>query len=184
MRKLIYGINLTADGCCDHTQLSGSDEMHHYFTDLMDGVDLLLYGRKTYELMVPFWPDYIKTEVGPEPVMKFAKRFSEIGRVVVSTTLENVYQNTNIIRTNLAEEVLKLKREPGGIISTGGVSLPAQLLALGLVDEIYLLVHPVISGNGRRLVDGSNLQEQLKLELLDSRVLGSGSIALHYSVVK
>lgn len=60
MRKVIYGINLTPDGCCDHTKFGGSEETVEYFTDLMQDVDLIIYGRKTYQLMVPYWPDVAK----------------------------------------------------------------------------------------------------------------------------
>jgi dihydrofolate reductase len=180
MRKIVYGINLTADGCCDHTKLSGSEEMHVYFTNLMHNVDLIIYGRKTYELMVPYWPDIAKNQSGTETENAFATTFNAIDKVVVSQTLEDVGGNTRIIRANLREEVLKLKQAAGKDISIGGVSLPSALIALGLVDEFYFLVHPTIVGEGRRLLDGTNLQQNLNLKLVDSKVLESGSIALHY----
>jgi dihydrofolate reductase len=82
--------------------------------------------------------------------------------------------------TNLAEEIQQLKQEPGKNISLGGVSLPSELIRLGLVDEYYFLVHPILSGEGRRLLDGINIPGQLHLKLADSRTLPSGAIALHY----
>jgi len=66
MRKLIYAINLSVDGCCDHTKLSGGEDVHEYFTALMQDVDLLVYGRKTYELMVPYWPNVPKINLGKQ----------------------------------------------------------------------------------------------------------------------
>jgi dihydrofolate reductase len=180
MRKVIYGINLSADWCCDHTKFSGGEETHAYFTDLMTDVDLIIYGRKTYELMVPYWPDVARAKSGVASVIKFAETFDAIDKVVFSGSLHSVEGNTKLIRSNLAEEVLKLKKEPGKNISIGGVELPSQLMALGLVDEFHFLVHPVIVGEGRRLFENTHLDVPLKLNLVDSRVLRSGSIALHY----
>lgn len=180
MRNIIYGINLTADGCCDHTQSSGSEEIHEYFTDLMRDVDLIIYGRKTYQLMVPYWPDVAKKQSGTKTENEFAQTFDAIDKIVCSRTLDKVEGNARIIRENLEAEILKLKQEPGKNISIGGVSLPAELIRLGLVDEFYFLVHPVIAGKGRRLIDGIGLQDQLNLKLAGSRTLKSGCIGLHY----
>jgi dihydrofolate reductase len=180
MRNVIYGINLSTDGCCDHTKFGGGEEIHEYFTDLMQDVDLIIYGRKTYELMVPYWPEVAKNQSGTKTVNRFAQTFDAIDKIVVSRTLENAEGNTRIIRANLADELLKLKQEPGKKISVGGVSLPSELIALGLVDEFYFLVHPIIVGQGRRLFDDTGLQEQQHLKLVDSKTLKSGYVALHY----
>jgi dihydrofolate reductase len=180
MRKVVYGINLTADGCCDHTKFSGSDETHKYFTDLMHNVDLIIYGRKTYQLMVPYWPDVAKNRSENKAANEFAQTFEAIDKVVFSRTLDKVEENTRLITENLADEVLKLKQEAGKDISIGGVELPAQLMVLGLVDEYYFLVHPIIAGQGRRLLDNTLLQDQLNLKLADARTLKSGCVALHY----
>lgn len=180
MRKVIYGINLTADGCCDHTKVNGSEEIHEYFTDLMHDVDLIVYGRKTYELMVPYWPDVAKSQSETKAVNEFARVFTAINKVVFSRSLESAEGNTRIIRGNLREEFLKLKQEPGKNISIGGVDLPEQLIALGLVDEFYFVVHPIIAGEGRRLFEDTSLQQQLNLKLAGSQILKSGCVALHY----
>jgi dihydrofolate reductase len=180
MRKVIYGINLSADGCCDHTKFSGGEDIHEYFADLFQDVDLIIYGRKTYQLMVPYWPDVAKSQSGTKTENKFAEAFDAIDKIVVSRSLDYVEGNARIIRTNLAEEVLKLKQEPGGKISIGGVTMPSELIALGLVDEFHFVVHPVIVGQGRRFLDDINLQVCLNLKLVDSKMLKSGCIALHY----
>lgn len=180
MRKVVYGINLTTDGCCDHTKGIAGEDIHEYFTDLMQDVDLIVYGRKTYELMVPYWPEVAKKQSGTKTEIRFAETFNAIDKIVVSRSLESVEGNTKIIRANLAEEILKLKQEPGKKISIGGVSMPSELIALGLVDEFYFVVHPVIAGEGRRLLDDTNLQKQLNLKLVDAKVLPSGCVALHY----
>jgi dihydrofolate reductase len=180
MRNVIYGINLSTDGCCDHTKFSGGEETHEYFTDLMRDVDLIIYGRKTYQLMVPYWPDVAKNKSGTKATNEFAQTFDAIDKIVVSRTLDKAEGNTRVIRENLADEILKLKQEPGKNISIGGVSLPSELIALGLVDEFYFLVHPVIAGQGRRFLDDTGLQVPLNLKLVDSKMLKSGCVALHY----
>jgi dihydrofolate reductase len=180
MRKIIYGINLSADGCCDHTKFSGGEGIHEYFTNLMRDVDLIIYGRKTYQLMVPYWPELAKNPSEDKAANAFAQAFDAIDKVVFSRSLDKVEGNTRLIRSNLAEEVLKLKQESGKNISIGGVSLPSELIALGLVDEFYFLVHPAIAGQGRRLFEDTDLQQPLDLKLVDTQMLTSGCIALHY----
>lgn len=182
MRNIIYGINLTADGCCDHTKGNGTEDVHEYFTDLMQDVDLLVYGRITYQLMVPYWPDIAKSQSETKTSNKFARTFDAIDKIVFSKSLDSAEGNTRIIRGNLAEEILKLKQLPGKKISIGGVDLPSQLIALGLVNEFHFVIHPVIVGEGRRLFDNINLQKRLNLKLVNSKVLKSGSVALHYII--
>jgi dihydrofolate reductase len=89
-------------------------------------------------------------------------------------------KNTRIVRTNLQDEILKLKQEPGKNILTGGVSIPSQLIELGLVDEYHFVVQPIVAGEGRRLMEGVSLPEKLQLKLVDSKFLKSGCVALHY----
>lgn len=180
MRKVIYGINLTADGCCDHTKGIANEEIHKYFTDLMRDVDLIVYGRKTYELMVPYWPNVAVNRSGTASENEFARVFTAIDKIVFSRTLNSAEGNTRILRTGLRDEILKLKQEPGKNISIGGVDLPAQLIELGLVDEFYFVVHPVVAGAGRRLFEDTHLQEQLNLKLVASKTLRSGHVTLHY----
>jgi dihydrofolate reductase len=183
MRNLIFGINLSIDGCCDHTKFNGDgDEMHEYFAHLMQNADLLVYGRKTYELMVPFWPDVAKNHSGEtKAINEFAQTFDAINKVVFSKSLDRAEdKNTCIVRTDLKDEILKLKQEEGKNILLGGVDLPSQVIAMGLVDEYHFVVHPVIAGAGTRLLEGINLQKALQLKLVGSKVLKSGCIAVHY----
>lgn len=181
MRKIIYGINITLDGCCDHTKGIGDKETHEYFTDLLRQVDLLVYGRKTYELMVPFWPDVAREQSMDDASNEFARVFTAINKVVFSHTLTSVEDtNTRIVRTDLQEEILKLKQQEGGNISIGGVDLPSQLIALGLVDEYHFVVQPVIAGAGRRLLDETILLKNSDLKLVETKVFKSGCVALRY----
>jgi dihydrofolate reductase len=182
MRNLIFAINITLDGCCDHTKVDGGEDIHDYFTHLLREVDVLLYGRKTYQLMVPFWPDVARNHSGQTRAMNdFAEAFDAVKRIIVfSQSLDRAEgKNTRVLRTNLRDEVLKLKQEQGRPILTGGVTLPAQLVELGLVDEYRFVVHPVLAGEGRRLLEGINSQEKLKL--MESKSFKSGHVALRYS---
>ena len=180
MRNIIYGINLTADGCCDHTRFGGGEEIHEYFTDLLRKVDLVVYGRKTYQLMVPYWPEVAKKQSGSKATNEFAKTFDALDKIVCSRSSDSFEGNPRVIRANLAEEILQLKQESGKSISLGGVSMPSELIALGLVDEYYFLIHPILVGQGRRLLDATHLPDQQHLQLADARTLASGCIALHY----
>lgn len=184
MRKLIYSINLTIDGCCDHTRVNASEDIHDYFAQLLREGDLLIYGRKTYELMVPFWPDIAKNKSGQTRSMnEFAEAFDSMkGIVVFSRSLDKPKgKNTRIVRGNLGEEIRKLKREEGKPMLAGGVDLASQLIALDLVDEYRFVIHPVLAGEGRRLLEGIQLQERLQLKLVDTKNFRSGCVALHYA---
>ncbi len=182
MRNLIYAINLTIDGCFDHTNTIADDELLEYYTRLVQDADLLVYGRKTYQLMVPYWPDVAKNLSGESKAdLEFAQAFECSNKIVFSRTLHSAEgSNTRIVRTNLQNEILKLKQEQGNNILTGGVDIPSQLIEVGLVDEYYFVVHPVVAGEGRRLLDGISLQEKAHLKLVDTKIFKSGIVALHY----
>jgi len=182
MRNVIFAINTTLDGCCDHTKQLADDETHEYFTHLLRNVDLLVFGRVTYQLMVPFWPEVARTQSMSKAENEFARTFDSLPRVVFSRSLDSADDGkTRIIRTNLHDEMLKLKREPGKGILIGGISLPSQLIELGLVDEYRFVVGPMLAGEGRRLMEGVSLPEELRLRLVESKTLGSGCVALRYS---
>ena len=178
MRKLIYAINITLDGCCDHTKGIASEELLEHYTQLLHEVDLSIYGRKTYELMVPYWPDIAKSHAGSKAENEFADAFESVNRVVLSRTLESADGKTRIVRGNLREEIVKLKHEPGRNILLGGVNVPAQLAELGLVDEYRFVVQPIVAGEGRGLFEG--LPQRLQLKLVESKSFGPGCVALSY----
>ena len=187
MRNLVFAINITVDGCCDHTKTvqeqagdDDRDENYEYYSDVLREADLLVYGRKTYELMVPFWPEVAKNRSMRKAANEFADVFDSLDKVVFSQSLDTAGENTRIVRTNLADEILRLKQQPGKKILTGGVSVPSQLIELGLVDEYRVLVHPVIAGEGTRLLEGISLPKQLQLSLVESKIFKSGCVALRY----
>jgi dihydrofolate reductase len=183
MRNLIFAINTTLDGCCDHTKFNPDDETLEYFTHLTRDADTFVYGRKTYQLMVPYWPDVAKNPSGQTKAdIEFAQAFDAINNIVVfSQSLGSPEEKkTRIVHTGFHDEILKLKQEQGKNILTGGVSIPSQLEELGLIDEYHFVVHPIVVGDGRRLFEGINLQEKLQLTLVDSKTFKSGSVALRY----
>ena len=113
--------------------------------------------------------------------IEFAQTFVSKKKIVFSRSLASAEdENTRIIRTNLRDEILKLKQEPGKDILVGGVDVPSQLMELGLIDEYRLLVIPIIAGEGRRLFEGVHLPEKRRLKLVESKTFKSGCIALRY----
>src|ERR1700690_3665528 len=182
MRNVIYAINVTIDGCCDHTKFKPDEDTFGYFMHLLRDVDLLVYGRKTYQLMVPYWPDIAKSQSETKADIEFAQTFVSKKKIVFSRSLDSGDDgNTRIVRTNLRDEVLKLKQEQGKNILVGGVDIPSQLMQLGLIDEYRFVVGPTLGGAGRRLLEGVSLPEKLQLKLVESKVFKSGCVALHYS---
>ena len=180
MRKLIYAINITLDGCSDHTKGGGNVEILNYYTDLVGKSDLAVYGRKTYQLMVPYWPNAAKDKSSSKPEKAFAEAFNSMPKIVFSKKLKasQVEKGVKIVRGNLKNEILKLKKQSGGNILTGGVSIPSQLIALGLVDQLNVVVNPLLVGDGRRLLEGFSLDQELKL--VEVKKFKSGSVLLRY----
>jgi len=184
MKKVIFAINTTLDGVVDHMKIGPPDqETGEYFIRLTRDTDTFLYGRKTYQLMVPYWPDVAKNPSGRTTgAIEFAQAFGAVDKIIVfSQSLDSVEEKrTRIVRTGLRDEVLKLKQEQGKNIMTGGVTLASQLAELGLIDEYHFAVHPIIAGEGRRLFEGINLQEKLQLKLVESTAFKSGTVVLRY----
>ena len=181
MRNVIFAIGFTLDGCCDHTHTVADPDVLDHYTRLLGEVDLLVYGRKTYELMVPYWPDIAKSQSETKSENEYAAAFDSLNRIVFSRSLERAdSEKTKIVRGNLRDEILKLKQEPGKGILLGGVDVPSQLIKLDLVDEYRFVVLPILVGQGRRLLEGVSLPDRLNLKLVESKTFKSGCVALRY----
>lgn len=181
MRKVVFGINITADGYCSHTDGIVDEELHKYFTDVLRKADIMLYGRITYQLMVPYWPDVAKDQSETKATNEFARVFNSLDMIVFSTTLKHVEGNkTRIVRANLAEEVLALKQQHGKDICVGSLSIASQLSEFGLIDEYHFVVHPVIAGKGPRLFETVKLPERIRMDFVGSNTFQSGVVALQY----
>ena len=178
MRPLRYSINVTLDGCCDHRAMSADEETHRHATAALDRADALLFGRVTYEMMESAWRPPGQTEAMPDWTAPFGRTIDAAKKYVVSSTLDRVDWNAELVRGDLGDAVRELKREPGKGLLVGGVTLPLALAELGLIDEYELVVHPRLVGHGPTLFAG--LSKHVDLRLVDRVELGSGAVAMRY----
>ncbi|MES2554975.1 MAG: dihydrofolate reductase family protein [Bacteroidota bacterium] len=178
MKKLIAGINMTLDGVCDHTAVSPDDEVHEHYSELLRSGDAILYGRTTYQLM-EYWRDLVEHPSGNKASDEFAIIMNTISKVVFSHTLETVdWKSARVAAKTLKEEIMELKRQPGRDIFVGSPSLIVQAMNLGLVDELQLMVHPVIAGKGMLLF--KDIHDRIELKLIRTKTFGCGAIILYY----
>ncbi|WP_411823879.1 dihydrofolate reductase family protein [Leptospira sp. 'Mane'] len=181
MRKVVFGINITSDGYCSHEGMIADDDLHKYFTNLLSNASDILYGRITYQLMVPFWPDVARNQSMSETSNEFAQIFTSLKKILFSNTLKHVEDtNTRLSNQNIADEVIALKKQPGKDILVGSLSLASQLSQHHLIDEYHFVIHPVLVGKGPRLFDNLSLEENIRLDFLGSETFKSGTIAHHY----
>lgn len=178
VRKVIFAINITIDGYCGHETGIADDELHAYFTRLLQDSGVNIFGRNTYHLMYPYWHDVAVNQSESKTINEFARIFDSIPKIVFSTTLRSVeWNNTTLLHSNLREEIMKLKQQPGKNIFIGGLNIAAQVAEWNLIDEYHFVVHPIIAGKGPRLFESV---ENRTLNLVGSKTFGSGVVALHY----
>ena len=184
MRKLVYECNVSLDGFADHTAAGVvDDELHYFFSGLLDDTDIELFGRVTYQLMESYWPFAHEDPKANRGMLEFADKFNAIPKIVFSNSLQKAdWNNTKLIKGDAVEEVKKLKQQPGKNISIGGIHLASTLMNAGLIDEFWILIHPVIVGKGRRLFE--EIKERQNLKLVETKKLNSGVVALHYLSIK
>ena len=179
MGKVIFSINSTINGFADHTSGIVDDELHDFFADYLDNVDVVLMGRKTYELMEDYWPVAHEDPRNTKSTLKFADKFNSVRKIIFTRTLKEVkWQNSKIAEKNLIETINVLKNEKGKNISAGSLSIASQLLEQNLIDEFWILVHPIIAGDGKRLFESFNGKHELKLA--NTLIFKSGVVVLHY----
>src|SRR5689334_17188160 len=178
MRPLRYSINVTLDGCCDHRAIPADDELHRHAIENLDHADALLFGRVTYEMMEAAFRPPAGAGARPPWMEPFARTIDAAKKYVVSSTVDRVDWNAQLVRGDLAESVRRLKREPGKGLFTGGVKLPMALVELGLIDEYEFVVHPRVAGHGPTLFAG--LSRLLDLKLVSREEFRSGALAMRY----
>ena len=186
MRPLRYSINVTLDGCVDHREGIVDEELHRRAAETLARADALLFGRVTYEMMESAWrrPPLSPRKRGDEdgwrqPWMEpFARQIDAAKKYVVSSTLDRVDWNAELVRGDLGNFVQQLKREPGNGLLTGGVTLPMALAELGLIDEYEFVVQPRIAGHGPTLFAG--LPKRIDLRLISRLEYASGAVAMRY----
>ena len=178
MRPLRYSINVTLDGCCDHRVGIADEEIHRHAIENLTRADALLFGRVTYEMMEAAWRLETRTMAMPDWTEPFARTIDAAKKYVVSSTLDRVDWNAELVRGDLGEAVRRLKQEPGKGLFVGGVKLPMALAELGLIDEYEFVVHPRIAGHGPTLLAG--LSRYVDLTLTDRVELDSGAVVMRY----
>ena len=182
MRPLRHSINVTLDGCYDHRAGIADEDLHRHAAENLARADALLFGRVTYEMMEVAWraparagarPDWMQPWMEP-----FARTIDAAKKYVVSSTLERVDWNAELVRGDLGKAVQKLKQEPGNGLFVAGAQLAQALTELGLIDEYEFIVHPRLAGHGPTLFAG--LSKPVDLKLVGRLELGSGAVAMRY----
>jgi dihydrofolate reductase len=177
-RPLRYSINVTLDGCCDHRVVLADEALHRHAIENLNRADALLFGRVTYEMMETAFRPPARTGERPEWMEPFARTIDAAKKYVVSSTLNRVDWNAELVRGDLGQAVQQFKREPGKGLLVGGVKLPQALTELGLIDEYEFVVQPRVVGHGPTLFAG--LSKYVDLKLVSRRELGSGAVAMRY----
>jgi dihydrofolate reductase len=182
MRPLRFSINVTLDGCCDHRAIVPDEELHRHAAENLARADALLFGRVTYEMMEEAWRPVARTGARPDwmPAWMepFALTIDAAKKYVVSSTLDRVDWNAELVRGDLRNAVQQLKQEPGNGLFVGGLQLAQALTDLGLIDEYEFIVHPKLAGHGPTLFAG--LSKPVDLKLVSQQKLGSGAVAMRY----
>jgi dihydrofolate reductase len=181
MGPLRYSINVTLDGCCDHRAGIADEDLHRHAAENIEQADALLFGRVTYEMMEAAWRP---SATGARPewmadwMVPFARTIDVAKKYVVSSTLDRVDWNAELVRGDLGKAVQQLKRESGKGLFMGGVKLPLALAELGLIDEYEFVVHPRLAGHGPTLFAG--LSKWVDLKLVSRLEFSSGAVAMRY----
>ena len=187
MRPLRYSINITIDGCVDHTSVTPTEAMHRYSAKLLADADALLFGRVIYEMMEAGWREVARndeiTDGRPEWMVPFAHVIDRAKKYVVSDSLTSVDWNAELIRRDdLESTVRELKAQPGNGLATGGVTLPLALAELDLIDSYEFIVHPRIVGHGPRIFEG--ISQHVDLRLVERSGLDADIVVLRYEPVR
>ena len=178
MRPLRYSINVTLDGCCDHRVAIADEELHRHAIENLERADALLFGRVTYEMMESAFRPSARTGTLPDWMEPFARTIDAAKKYVVSSTLQRVDWNAELVRGDLGKAIQQLKRQSGKGLLVGGVQLPQALAELGLIDEYEFVVQPRLIGHGPTLFAG--LSQPLDLKLVSQLEFRSGAVAMTY----
>ena len=189
MRKVILSNMVTLDGFFEgpNKELDWhivDEEFNEYAIDLLSNVDAILFGRLTYQLMADYWPAAATNPSTSKSDLEIADKMNNLPKIIFSKTLQRVeWNNSRLVKENIAEEILKMKQQPGkDMVIFGSGSIVSSFMQLGLIDEYRIIVNPVVLGNGKPLFKGVNDKHNLKL--LKTRVFSSGIVILFYEPVK
>ena len=183
MRKLLMFNNITLDGYFTDSKndmswahKNADEEWNKFTSENASGGGVLLFGRKTYDLMVSFWPTKMAYDMMPD----VAEAMNNYSKVVFSRTMEEAtWSNTKLVKDDMVEEVRRMKSEPGaGMVLMGSGTIVSQLTQARLIDEYQFAVHPLVLGSGRTLFEG--VKDPVPLKRINSRTFGNGNVLLTY----
>ena len=183
MRKVIYSMSVSLDGFIAGPRgeidwSAPNEELHRFHNQQVRDLGAHLCGRRLYEEML-YWETADENPSAAEHELEFARIWQSLPKVVFSKTLKKVEGNARLVREDVAEEVARLKEEPGGDLGVGGAGLASALIKLGLVDEYRLFVSPVVLGGGTPYFPA--LEQRIDLELVETRTFGPRVVYLRYA---
>jgi len=192
MRKVILSMQMTLDGFSTgpndemdylppFTNETMWKDLHEEMWRNLEAADTFILGRRTYQIWEKYWPAAASNPQSTESDKRFSRFADETQKIVISNTLDRVeWKNTRLIKDNIAEEIQKVKQQPGkNLIVAGGATVAQTFASLGLIDEYLIVVHPVILGKGKLLLKDLNVRQNLKL--IGTRTFNSGAVELIYS---
>jgi dihydrofolate reductase len=185
MRKLIYSFGVSLDGYIAGPEgeidwSAPDEELHRFHNQQARELGVHLYGRRLYEVM-RYWETADQRESTPDYELEFARIWKDTPKIVFSKTLDKVEGNAKLVRDGAAEEVARLKEQPGKDLAVGGAGLASTFMRLDLIDEYGLFVNPVILGGGTPYFPA--LDDKIELELVETRTFGSRVVYLRYARV-
>lgn len=178
MRPLRFSLNVTLDGCYDHRVGIADEEIHRHAMESIAAADALIFGRVTYQMMEDAWRLSTRKIEMPPWTDPFARTIDAAKKYVVSTTLQRVDWNAELLHGDLRTAIESLKQQPGKELFVGGVQLAQSLTELGLIDDYEFIVHPRLIGRGPTLFSG--LSRMVDLKLVSKKEFGSGAVAMRY----
>jgi dihydrofolate reductase len=182
MRKVIYSPMVSLDGFVEGPNRNLDwviidEELHNFVNDQQRKIDTYVFGRRMYEVM-KYWDTADTAPLNPEYALEFARLWKSTHKIVFSKTLERVQGNATLSRGNIVEEIAQLKAQPGKDMSVGGATIAAALMQLGLIDEFWCYVQPVVLGSGTPMFPV--LEDKINLRLVETHTFRSGVVLLHY----
>lgn len=173
---------MTLDGVFDHTSVIPDEEIHQHYADLLSNAGTVLYGRITYQLM-EFWRTLAENPSGEKSMDDFAIVMDKTPKIVFSKTLKNInWKSAKLANRHIDQEVLELKKQSGKDIFVGSRSLIIQLMKFNLIDELQIMIHPVIAGSGLPLFE--NINDRTILQLVKTKTFSGGAVTLYYKPTK
>lgn len=183
MRKIVYAMSMSLDGFMEGPEREidwhlVDDELHHHFNERLGAMGAFLEGRVSHQLMEEYWPTADVDPANAGPVAEFARIWRDMPKYVYSRTLERADWNATVVREVVVDEVMALKAQLGGDLALGGAGLAASFMALDLIDEYCVYVHPVLIGGGKPLFPPSDSRTGLRFA--GTRTFGNGVVQLRY----